>query len=472
MKTIPKVIELVVNNNLCIGCGLCVSKCTSKALEMTWNKNGFLVASQIGTCDCDGDCIDVCPFNPFPKEEVKTEDEIAELFLPSATQFHKKVGKYNTIYAGYSEEFRLNSSSGGLGTYICTELLEKKIVDHVFSIKESSKPGTFYEYSVSSSKAELLVASKTRYFPVSLITVFSEINNLEGKVAIVGVGCFIKAIRLAQYADHKLKDKIPFLIGIICGGVKSKFFTEYLASKMNIEKVAIQKPQFRKKDLESTANDYSFSCADENKEERSIKMKTVGDMWGTGLFKNNACDFCDDVTTELADISLGDAWLEPFDKDGKGTNVIVTRSLVADNLINEGIKNKDLKVDLLPLDTFLASQQGSFNHRQKGMPARIKVAKKNNQLMPPKRYDNEPVPFDFKLVQKQRMKVRAKSLEVWRNLPEAKTFDIEMAKPLKTLKFYTKIYHKRRRLMHKKNRFFEILREKIFPVKTKINNSI
>jgi coenzyme F420-reducing hydrogenase beta subunit len=120
---------------------------------------------------------------------------------------------------------------------------------------------------------------------------------LEGTVAVVGVGCFIKAIRLAQHSEPKLKEKIAFLIGIICGGVKSRFFTEYLASRMDIEAANIKKPQFRKKDINSTANDYSFACHDNDSEEKSIKMRVVGDMWGTGLFKANACDFCDDVTT-------------------------------------------------------------------------------------------------------------------------------------------------------------------------------
>jgi coenzyme F420 hydrogenase subunit beta len=462
VSTIHKVIELVVNNNLCIGCGLCVSKCGSNALEMKWNDDGFLVANATKNCDCDGNCLDVCPFNPFPKEEVKTENEISELFLSSATNHHPKIGKYNSIYAGYSEEFRLKSSSGGLGTYICTALLDKKIVDHIFSIKASSKSGIFYEYSLSSSKSDILNAAKTRYFPVSLATVFSEIDHLEGTIAIVGVGCFIKAIRLAQNSDPKLKEKIPFLIGIICGGVKSKFFTEYLASKMDIETKNIQKPQYREKDVVSSATDYSFSCSDENNIEKSLKMRIVGDMWGTGLFKNNACDFCDDVTTELADISLGDAWLDPFDKDGKGTNVIVTRSLLAENLIKEGIENKSLKVDFLPLDKFLTSQQGSFNHRHLGMPARIEIAKKNKQLVPPKRYENEKASFDFKLVQKQRMKVRAQSLQFWQNNPEAKLFNEAMKKPLKKLKFYTNIYHKRRRLTYLKSRVFEIIGAKIF----------
>lgn len=461
MNNIPKVIERVVNNDLCIGCGICVYKCSSNALEMGWNENGFLVPVILDNCDSNGDCLTVCPFNPYPEDTIKSEDDLAEMFLPNTEHTHKKIGKYNGIYAGYSNEFRLSSSSGGMATYICAELLDKKIVHHVFSIKEGSKPGRHYEYAISSSKSDLLVASKTRYFPVTLSSVLSEINNLEGKVAIVGIACFIKAIRLAQHSEPKLKEKISFLIGIICGGVKSRFFTEYLASKMDIKAKNIRKPQFRKKDITSTASDYSFSCSDNN-EEKSIKMRSVGDMWGTGLFKANACDFCDDVTTELADISLGDAWLHPYDKDGRGSNVVVTRSLLAESLIKKGIKNKDLVVDLLPKENFLASQQGSFNHRHTGLPARIQFAKKNNKLIPPKRYEKEKITFDFKIVQKQRMKIRTKSLDVWGKNPDANSFDRIMVNSLSKLRFFTKVYHQRKRFIHRKNRLIEIIRDRIF----------
>ena len=72
---------------------------------------------------------------------------------------------------------------------------------------------------------------------------------MDGKVAIVGVACFIKAIRLAQFYNPLLKDKIPFLVGIICGGVKSRFFTEYLAFKAGVTRVTLQKPRFGVKDI-------------------------------------------------------------------------------------------------------------------------------------------------------------------------------------------------------------------------------
>lgn len=449
---IPKVIDTVVNNDLCIGCGLCVYACPSKALKMEWNEYGFLIPTLSGTCDLNGDCLQVCPFNPFPEKEVRTENELGDIYLTTAPSHHPQIGKYNAIYAGHSNEFRLTSSSGGIGTYIFTKLLSNGIVDHVFSVKESTKPGSHYEYAVSSSKEDLLQASKTRYFPVTLSEVMSKIKSLDGRIAIVGVACFIKAIRLAQYKELTLKAKIPFLVGIICGGVKSKSFAEYLASKAGIEKQNMQTPQFRIKDYESTAGDYSYGCIDKSiNQQKTIKMRTVGDMWGTGLFKANACDFCDDVTTELADISLGDAWLPPYNKDGKGTNVIVARSTVADKLIQDGIKNGELTLETLPLERFLASQQGSFNHRHTGLSVRIKQAKKKNQPVPPKRFGDAKVTIDFKVVQKLRMKVRQKSLDVWKENPDANYFDDEMKKYLKQLKLATKVYHYRRAIERRMN---------------------
>ena len=441
MNIIPSVISLVVKNDLCIGCGLCIYKCPSKAIKMGWNESGFLVPEVSGKCDSLGACISVCPFNPYPEDEVKTENELADIYFKETISYHPQLGKYFGVYAGYAQEFRLTSSSGGLATFIFTELLERRIVDFIFSVKESKTPGIHYEYSISKSKQELFAASQTKYYPVTLSTVFSKINELSGRVAIVGVACFIKSIRLAQYSDPSLKEKIPFLVGIICGGIKSRFFTEYLAGKAGVQKTHFTKPEFRIKDLNSSAGDYSFGCFSlDDKQRKTLKMQTVGDMWGTGLFKANACDFCDDVTTELADISLGDAWLSPYIKDGKGTNVIITRSALAEDILQEGIISKKLFIENLTIAGLFSSQQGSFNHRQTALSYRIRNANKNKKLVPPKRSVNSVVNLDFMLVQYFRMKTRLKSLEIWKSNPNSEVFDKKIKKHLYILKKMTRIY--------------------------------
>lgn len=433
------VFDSVVKQDMCIGCGACLYSSSNDNLVMSWNKEGFLNPTSETPENESEESLKVCPFNPFPDKEVRTENEIAKIFLNDAPNRHLRVGHYYSTYVGYSNKYRLTSSSGGMATYLIDQLLNKNIVDAVVTVKEGKD--SFYEYSVIRSTDELISTSETKYYPVTLGTVINQLKTSNERFAIVGIACFIKSVRLLQFYHPELKEKIKFTIGIICGGVKSKFFAEYLADKSGVSSNQFSKPQFRIKDHNSSASDYSFGCKDTKGELHTIKMKKVGDMWGSGMFKNNACDFCDDVTTELADISLGDAWLNPYNQDGKGTNVMVTRSKLAEKLINDGIINKELSVDPLDFNQFLSSQQGSFNHRHLALGYRIKLAKKKGLTIPPKRHDKESISLDFKLVQKQRMVIRKQSLVQWPIAKSSAEFDQAMLKSKDKLQRRTRLYH-------------------------------
>jgi len=441
MTTVPNknIFDAVVKQDLCVGCGACLYSSTKNNLGMKWNKEGFLNPNPDIPELLSEDNLKVCPFNPFPDKEVRTENEIADIFLKNAPNRDQKVGHYYNTYVGYSNKYRLTSSSGGIATYLIDELLNKKIVDAVITVKEGEN--SFYEYSIVRSTDEIISTSKTRYFPVTLATVLEQLKNSNERFAVVGIACFIKSVRLLQIYHPELKERIKFTIGIICGGIKSRFFAEYLAGKAGVANNHFTQPQFRIKDHQSRASDYSFGCKDEEGALHTIKMRKVGDMWGSGMFKNNACDYCDDVTTELADISLGDAWLNPYNQDGKGTNVMVTRSKLSEELINEGITMKELTVEHLDFNQFLSSQQGSFNHRQKALGYRIRLAKKKGLLIPPKRHDQEKISLDFKLVQKQRMEVRKQSLIQWPITNESHLFDKVMLSSRDKLQKRTKINH-------------------------------
>lgn len=453
MKNIPYVIKDVVNNDLCIGCGACVQACPSKALDVQWNEYGFLVASSNkNSCDTSGACLEVCPFNPQPDADYKNEDGLAEIFLTDSQQRHEKIGRYHNLYAGYSRKFRETSSSGGIATFVYEELLDKGLIDHIVTVGDSDSDTAHYQYKIISSKDELLNISKTRYHPVTLAHALEAIKTLEGRVAISGVGCFIKAIRLAQQKDPILKEKIAFLVGIICGGVKSKFFTEYLASKTGIKANKFSKPEYRVKDATSIALDYGFSCIDEgSKTTRFIKMREVGDMWGTGLFKANACDYCDDITTELADISLGDAWLEPFSSEGLGNSVIITRTNIAENLIHNGANKNDLTICAITANELLSAQQGNIRHRIYGYKVRLDERRSKKLKTPKKRHMLSTISFDTYLVQKLRRLARKNSLYFWAKEKNSENFEKRMKPTLLALKIATRISSEKRNLTNRIN---------------------
>ncbi len=122
---------------------------------------------------------------------------------------------------------------------------------------------------------------------------------------------------------------------------------------------------------------------------------------------------------------------------------------MADELIKNSKETGKLIIEPLPIQRFLTSQQGSFNHRHTGLSVRIKKAEKNNHNVPPKRHFNEGVSIDFKIVQRLRMKVRQKSFEVWKDTPSAKIFDESMKRILTYLRIATRVYHNRKAITKK-----------------------
>lgn len=404
---------------------------------MKWDEFGFLTPHVVAG-PFPADTLRVCPFNPEPEESVQNEDKLAEIFLSDTTKYESLIGRYNGTYIGYSNAYRRSSSSGGIATYVFYQLLKKKIVDHLFVVIGE---GSDFKYRIFSDPEDIINISKTRYYPVTLESLFEELERTKGRVAVSGVACFIKALRLKQYYFPDLKERIPFMVGIICGGLKSKFFTEYLSQSAGI-KTAYRDQEYRIKDPQSTASDYSFGATDENGLRHQIKMSKLGDMWGSGLFKAEACDYCTDVLTELADISVGDAWLPECRNDGLGNSIIVTRSQLAEQIILAGIQNGELTVVQAASHKIVESQRSSFNHRQDAAQFRNWVAGIRGIIVPPTRSRLlRSISLASVIVQLQRLITREKSLSYWREQSDVAIFSKRISKHLLILKVVKNFYH-------------------------------
>ena len=111
----------------------------------------------------------------------------------------------------------------------------------------------------------------------------------------------------------------------------------------------------------------------------------IGADWGAGAFKYKACDFCDDVFAETADVVLGDAWLPEYVQDSYGTNVVVTRNDNIQQLIVNARSEGRLVLDDVGVEKAIQSQDAGLRHRKVAISYRLYCEKAGKSWVPTKR---------------------------------------------------------------------------------------
>ncbi|TIN26422.1 Coenzyme F420 hydrogenase/dehydrogenase, beta subunit C-terminal domain [Mesorhizobium sp.] len=378
--------QTVVARGFCIGCGAC-AVAPQSPMRIVMNDNGQYEAVATPVDENDQDLRSVCPFS----DTAINEDEIGRSIFGDGCEYVMNIGYFHKVHAGHVIEgdFRDRGSSGGFGSWITSELIKKGLVDFVLHVKESpsSAPSgsPLFEYAVSSNVEEVRSGSKSRYYPVHMASVLRHVREHEGRYAIVGLPCFIKSVRLLQESDVLLAERVKYCIGLVCGHLKSSMYAENLAWQMGIPPGELRTIDFRVKDTSARADRYCIEASDGTKKVSRPVRDLFGTDWGAGAFKYKACDFCDDVFAETADLVIGDAWLPEFVDDPQGTSIIVTRRKELSDLIASASKENRIEVRSLTASEAIASQAGGLRHRRDAISYRLAKERKTGGWVPPKR---------------------------------------------------------------------------------------
>ena len=402
----------VAGSGLCIGCGSCAAQAGPERVAMKLDRYGQLKPSGSGAWRGRGSpaLARTCPFSPAARDE----DALSQGLFPAAPHRDPWIGRFETAYVGHAEEgaFRAAGSSGGMTTWVAAELLRRGLVNGVAHVAAS--PGEpFFRYTISRSEADLRAGAKSRYYPIELSEVIRAIRTTPGRYAVVGIPCFIKAVHLLRAEEPVLRERIAFTLGLFCGHMKSARMVESFAWQMGTTAQAVAGIDFRVKDPSRPANWYAARIALKGGGERRRDWwHMVDGDWGAGFFQNSACNFCDDVTAETADISFGDAWLEPYSSDGRGTNVVVVRSPVIAHLVRTAIEAGRLRLEEVDADFVYRTQAAGFRQRREGLAFRL--SRRRPGLAPRKRVAGAPnLPARRKLIYLMRAAISAWSHRVF-----------------------------------------------------------
>lgn len=362
-------------------------------------------------------------------------------------KFDSKLGYYSSLFVGHVSEgeYRSNGSSGGFGTWILKELMERNIIDGVIHVKESSSTDKLFEYGISRTIEEISNGAKTKYYPVEYSKVIKLILATPGNYAIVGLPSYITELRLLSEQNPVLKERIKIAVGLVCGHQKSTKFAEYLAWQCGIKPGDLETINFRKKMKDSPANDYAIEVTGLIGGHRETIVKKMKDLhgrnWGEGFFKVRASDFTDDVMNETADVTLGDAWLEEYTRDSKGNNIIVVRNPLIQSIIEDGIMHKLIDVDIVDKSVIIRSQASHYRHTYDELGYRLYKQKKRQIWIPKKRVEpNNSLSWIRKKIQDKREEICIKVPILYKKAVENNDIDFFTNKSMKLSNGYRNLY--------------------------------
>jgi hypothetical protein len=215
----------------------------------------------------------------------------------------------------------------------------------------------------------------------------------------------------------------------VCGHLKSERFAAMFAWQMGLHPSRISGFDFRVKNETGRANQYSVRALGQSKDgapfDRTQQNKNFfGYLWSHGFFKYRACDYCDDVMGETADITVGDAWLPGFVDDPQGSNVVIARHRRIEEIVRRAIAEGRLALAPMSVDNAAKSQDAGLRHRRLGLAVRLARAEGQKRWAPPKRFHDARLTRRQRWVYVVREIMAERSHEAFQQALDAGRFDV------------------------------------------------
>lgn len=376
-------IDDVVQGGYCSGCGAC-SVMSGRC--MTVNAFGEYIPDL--EVPGDGDSV-VCPFL-MPD---LNEDVLADIFLTARDRKTTELGYFDSVFAAHVVEgtFRSEGSSGGIGSWLGVELIRKGMIDAVIHVKPAVRSGErtpFFEYCISRTEESIRSGAHSHYHVVEISNVMRHVRENDGRYLFVGVPCFAKAVRRLQLHDDKIRQRIRFVASLVCGHMKSINWSLSLGWAAGIPPENQSQIMFRIKSEGISSKAYYYGVKQISDDDKLLILDSatvVGGKFNLGAMMLNACNYCDDVVGETADVSIGDAWLPKYAFDWRGKNMFVSRNYEITELLKSAQAQGRLELDTMTPEEAGKAQAGGFRQRREGLVFRIKQKHVQGEWCPVKR---------------------------------------------------------------------------------------
>lgn len=158
------------------------------------------------------------------------------------------IGKYIAYYSGYSNnyEVRHESASGGMTSQFLVYLLEKGYIQGAVVTRFNKNKAFWVDTFIAKSKDDILSAKSSKYCPVTMAGLATNLKLMDGKFAIVGLPCHLHGLRKLAEVDKKLSNKIFAYVGLYCSCGRNFSLTEYVFNSRGIDMKNVKSFTYRR----------------------------------------------------------------------------------------------------------------------------------------------------------------------------------------------------------------------------------
>ncbi|TFG05385.1 MAG: hypothetical protein EU536_02120 [Promethearchaeota archaeon] len=298
----------VVNTGVCTHCGACVATCEFLDWDLQTEKPKL-----VGKCTGCGVCYVQCPRTLVAPRDL--------------------VGRYQTAYTGRAHpNLGIKGQDGGVVTALLLYALEKKLIDCAVTTQKSDTEPWKPEVKIVKTREELLKTSGSIYsHNQTLIGLLDAIKQGYRSIGFVGTPCNVDAVYKMWKSPFGLVRMYMraniLVIGLFCmdsftyEGLRMFLESNHI-SIADIEKMTIAKGKMQF--IQKNGNVLSVRVHDLDR------------------FRSSSCNYCTDLTSENADISVGSVGSE----DGHST--ILARTGIGQEILLDAAEAGYLELQVMP----------------------------------------------------------------------------------------------------------------------------
>ncbi len=325
-----RTIAEIVDNDLCIGCGLCEAL-TGGRVQMVMTPAGSLRPSP-----ADG-------FTPQEEARLVTAcpGAVAEARVEAGCQSDPVWGAYRSMARAWAShpDVRYEGATGGVLTALGMHALRTGRVDFVLHVGADPDQPMRSRWVVSETPESVQANTASRYGPTAPLAGLDAALDRGQPFALIAKPCDLGTVHSLSKTDRRVDERCIIRLALVCGGQSRLTKSQAVLDEFGLDETEVALFRYR------GHGNPGATVVETRAGERFTK--SYRDMWAdeSGWQVETRCKFCPDALGEAADVASADVWPggAPTGED-EGFNGIIVRTQVGEELVATAVQAGELVV--------------------------------------------------------------------------------------------------------------------------------